>query len=268
MSHSDYRDILRSRLQLRLKRNPRYSLRAYAKDLGVSPGRLSEILSGKQGLSASSATKIAQRLGLNQVESSHFCNLVEAQDARSLKKKILAQKALQNEEALSLSRKILSEAEFSPIASWVHMAIMELTNIVSDLSVDAIAKRLGLARLRVSEAFNALVKGGFLIKRKSKWEQTEKNLSTTEDLPSSVIVSYHQEILDKAAIAIEQQSVSERDFSSLMISLNESELKEYKELIRAFRKKINNKAESSTTSKDQIYNLSIQFFRITERERL
>ena len=40
--------------------NPRYSLRNFAKDLGVSPGRLSLILANKSGIGRKTTTRIAQ----------------------------------------------------------------------------------------------------------------------------------------------------------------------------------------------------------------
>jgi len=42
----DYRKILRDELETRFQRNRHYSLRAFARDLGVTPARLSDALSG------------------------------------------------------------------------------------------------------------------------------------------------------------------------------------------------------------------------------
>jgi AraC-like DNA-binding protein len=41
---SDYRALLASEMMHRKSRNSAYSLRAYARDLGISPSRLSEVL--------------------------------------------------------------------------------------------------------------------------------------------------------------------------------------------------------------------------------
>lgn len=80
----DYRIILRSELAERCKHNPNYSLRAFARDLGIAPSRVSEILSGKQGLSRKAALSIAERLGLSTEEAEAFADLVDCRHCRTL----------------------------------------------------------------------------------------------------------------------------------------------------------------------------------------
>ncbi|MGZ3710379.1 MAG: hypothetical protein ACXVBE_01430 [Bdellovibrionota bacterium] len=46
----DYREKIRQAMESRAARNPRYSMRSFAKDLGISPSRLSEVLKGRYGL--------------------------------------------------------------------------------------------------------------------------------------------------------------------------------------------------------------------------
>ena len=50
----DYRDILSDQFNVRRKVNARYSLRAFARDMSISPSRLSEVISGKGDLSRES----------------------------------------------------------------------------------------------------------------------------------------------------------------------------------------------------------------------
>jgi hypothetical protein len=64
-----YRDLLKRELESRCGRNPRYSLRAFAKDLGLSAPRLSHVLNGRFGLSRAAAEAIADKLGLVGVEA-------------------------------------------------------------------------------------------------------------------------------------------------------------------------------------------------------
>lgn len=67
----------------RCQRNPRYSLRSFARDLGFSPPRLSVILNGKFGLSRSAAEKISKVLPMNPQKQVWFADSVESQHARS-----------------------------------------------------------------------------------------------------------------------------------------------------------------------------------------
>lgn len=82
-SFTDYREFLREVLAMRVKRNPHYSQRAFARDLGLLPSRLNQILNGKLGLSPVAALQLAGRLGLQSGERDFFYDLVLSQSARS-----------------------------------------------------------------------------------------------------------------------------------------------------------------------------------------
>jgi plasmid maintenance system antidote protein VapI len=46
-----FKDFINREFDLRSSKNGSYSLRAFARDLGISPQRLSHLLSGKKGIS-------------------------------------------------------------------------------------------------------------------------------------------------------------------------------------------------------------------------
>lgn len=62
--------------------NPRYSLRAFADFIGLSPSKLSEIFSGKKGLSLDRAEEVSQRLKLKGREKAIFMLSVQVQHSR------------------------------------------------------------------------------------------------------------------------------------------------------------------------------------------
>ena len=59
-------EILTMMMHQRILKNPGYSLRAYARDLGMSVSTLSGILKGLQNLSLQRAEDIALRLGIKR----------------------------------------------------------------------------------------------------------------------------------------------------------------------------------------------------------
>lgn len=77
----DYRTILKSQLQRRQELNPKYSLRAFAKKLEISPSKISELLSGKKKLSSKRAEIIANRLGLIGKERELFILSTQVESA-------------------------------------------------------------------------------------------------------------------------------------------------------------------------------------------
>jgi transcriptional regulator with XRE-family HTH domain len=72
MHHMHYRDILKNQLQRRQAMNPRYSLRSFAAKLGVSPSKISEVISGKKKLSVDRLEVLAKKLGLSSFEREIF----------------------------------------------------------------------------------------------------------------------------------------------------------------------------------------------------
>lgn len=93
----NYISILKTAFELRQKRNPRYSLRKYAKDLQLTPMHLSYILRGQRGLSRKKAESIAQFLRLSYSDRITFLRIVSALSARAFKERNLAQLGLRNE---------------------------------------------------------------------------------------------------------------------------------------------------------------------------
>src|SRR4051812_38586667 len=64
--------ILQSRFAALQSKNPSYSIRAFAKKAGVSPGTLSLILLGKRAASKKLAARIAEKLLLDPQERSEM----------------------------------------------------------------------------------------------------------------------------------------------------------------------------------------------------
>ena len=60
--HSDYRNYLKAELVKRSQGNPKYSLRAYAQQLKMSPGQLSRVLQNKKRMSHEKALEVSSLL--------------------------------------------------------------------------------------------------------------------------------------------------------------------------------------------------------------
>src|ERR1700733_636214 len=64
--------FLREEFQKLSSRNPKYSIRAFSRKLGISPATLSRILSGKQTPRNQVIDKIGKKLGLSQQQLDSF----------------------------------------------------------------------------------------------------------------------------------------------------------------------------------------------------
>ena len=158
----DYREILMSELEERRERNPQYSQRAFARDLGMQSGRLNEVLNGKQGLSRRWARVIATKLGFGFLEKAHFVDLVVQQHGRSANERNAADVRLMTRRE-GVSYRQLELDQFALIADWYHIAILELSKL-DDFRNDAkwIADILRVSLSRINEALFTLERLGFL----------------------------------------------------------------------------------------------------------
>ena len=83
-------EFLTAEFSKRKLRNETYSLRAFARDLAVSPSRLSEVLSGQHGLSEKTADLIAAKLRLKPREREFWRDLILSESSRNQKVRELA----------------------------------------------------------------------------------------------------------------------------------------------------------------------------------
>lgn len=68
MKKVDYAGELADVLEKRKLKNPKYSARALARDIGLDPGDLTNILNGKKRITTKAAYKIGLHFGLKDEE--------------------------------------------------------------------------------------------------------------------------------------------------------------------------------------------------------
>ena len=136
---NDFLNFLHSELERRKEINHRYSLRAFAKHLEVSPGILSRYLNGKRGFTPEAIDHLGSRLNLSPEE------VLQYQKQQKVKK----------DQVLDFTQ--LDNDKFNVLSEWYYGTIMQLPllkNYKND--IDWISKTLGLKKSVVKEALKAL----------------------------------------------------------------------------------------------------------------
>ncbi|MEK7691021.1 MAG: TIGR02147 family protein, partial [Bdellovibrionota bacterium] len=145
---------LAGELESRCQRNPKYSLRAFARDLAISAPRLSRVLSGTEGISRSAATSLGKRLGLSKEETTHLCYLAESQFARSRIRRAQARKLIELRAGADSN---LQLDAFKIVSDWYHFALLELTLTTGfQNDPDWMARQLGISIHEVRGALERL----------------------------------------------------------------------------------------------------------------
>lgn len=261
--YKNYRIYLKDELATRTQANSQYSLRAFARDLKVSPQILSLVMNGKKNISAEAAVAIANRLGLSTQETSYFRDLVELSQAKSdsLREIIRYRLGLY---ADNQPYRVLQEDVFKIIADWHHYALLELT-FTKGFKKDPswVARRLGISALQAREAIERLLRLELLEEADGTLRKTEVNIATTQDIPSAALKRLAFQFLEKAAEALEDQDVSERDFGSMTMAIDPDRIPEAKKMIRKFRRDLAILLE--TGKRTEVYTFSSELFRVTKR---
>ncbi|WII73400.1 TIGR02147 family protein [Bdellovibrio sp. 22V] len=249
MKYGEVAELINKVLEKRRLRNPHYSLRAFARDLKVSPSRVSNIVTGKALPGKIVRRRLATSLHLNKSEVEYLNYLIEKTRHRAKDSRNAHQ---------------LTEKDYAFLPEWYHYAIlnlMETTSFQSD--VEVIAQRLALAPETVQDSLNKLLKSGLIKNTPKGYAPTYKNLTSTSDIPSSALKYFHNQLINKGLDSLIRDPVDIRDITSIIIPSNPENIYKVKMLAREFRKQANELLEQG--EKTEVYSVCVQIYPLTQR---
>jgi uncharacterized protein (TIGR02147 family) len=232
--------------------NPRYSLRAFSRKVGLNPGALSGILNGKRNVSSKLAVRIAEKLLLDPQERSELFS-----QFRILRHRIDSEK-----ETTEYRR--LSAAQFKIVAEWEHFAVLSLMR-TKEFKSDSewIAERLGLTHSRVRDVIQRLIEAGMVeLSVDGDLKRVHSNYRTTDDIADLSLRRSHIQSLELAHRSLEQDAVSTRDHTWVMFAMDPKKLSMAKEKIRRFQDELAELVEAGDQT--EVYRLSMHFFPLTK----
>lgn len=237
----------------RQRGNSAYSLRAYARDLGIPPSTLSQVLLGNRSLPLKNVDRVLKCIKLTAKERTLFF------DSLSRKNLSIDQIQVRAED----DRFILDESHYQVIAEWEHYAALTLFDCAGfKASVESIAEKLGVSRVRAEVVTQNLLRTGLLSQPTSgKLARTHAKIRTTEDTSSQALAASHRENLQIGERKLREIDLMKRDFSALVVAIDPAKMPEAKAIIREFRRKMTSLLETGTRS--EVYQLAIQFYPLT-----
>lgn len=242
--YHDYRNYLRDELARRIHRNARFSLRSFARQLGLAPSTLSEVLTGNHGLSEASSRRVASRLGFSQPEQVHWSSLTGG----------------------GKPKKRLSPRSLEQLREWYDYAALEVLKIQKSPSAASIARALGVPKVLIAASLKRLEANGLCQRRgKNGWRVRHTVNETSNETPSSVIRGLHAQLLDKAKQSLDEQSMQQRSFQAVVTAVPRKRLKDYFERLLKFRTELMQEF-AKESELDSVYCLSMGFFELTKME--
>lgn len=260
MQQITFEKILNTSFEKRLKKNPSYSLRAFARDIGVTSSNLSKAMNGQRGFAKDTLQTMSIRLGLNTEETQLFKSLCESKFAKSKKAKQEAAEKLK--QALLYNVKIADD-KVALISDWYHMAILALMCTSGFKSnIKWIADRLLIHEKIATQAVERLMSLGVVSEVNGQWETTGNLFVDPKGIPSAAVKEFHHQVLKKADDAIDMQGLDDREIASVVFPFSKSKMKEAKERIKKFREDFS--LEFSEGNNEEVYGLTMHFFQISQ----
>jgi uncharacterized protein (TIGR02147 family) len=261
----DPRDYIKFEHELRRARRQSYSMRAFARDLSVSPSSLNDFLKGRVGMSRSRIESIAEKLKWSEMRKEHFIDLVQAKfdkDPGVRQTSLMKSKARLKNGSYGLSLD-----SFKVISDWYHLVIRELCDVKEGMTVAKIAKELSLSPLTAGKAVKRLLKLELLKETENGLKPTEFGSHFGDEAPSEAIVEFHTQILELAQKAMRDVPFEDRESHSLIFSVPKENLpKMHAELKTAILQIANKYAHGQNMNTIQA--LSLQVFPVWEEKGL
>jgi uncharacterized protein (TIGR02147 family) len=243
------RKLLNKEFEDRQSRNSRYSLRAFARDLGIDSSSLSQVLSGKRKLTPTAAAQVADKLKLPTSSRRRFF-LSFGTDVAELAEAEL---------------RVLQDQQFETlITDWRYYAVLNLILIKAfDPTLKRIARAMRMSEEETKEIIETLEYLGFLkVDSKGRYSREAPKLDTARGTPSEIIRKAHSEELKLALKRLMEVPLEKRFFTSRTFAINSKNLPQARELIRKFRTELSALLEDG--DEDEVYLFAVQLFPLTE----
>lgn len=240
---------VQAEFRARKKRNGSYSVRAFARDLGLSPSHLSEFLSGKSNLSHEKADLLADKLKLQGEHRSHWSDLLTVHSKYKKDRDAATFRICQRMETIQGA---ISEKVFRTISDWYFFALICFFGGNPQWTTEELCSRTGLSEDQIEEAIDTLVELQLLRPIDNGYEPTDDYSFVGNNLPSEAIKKSHGQILDKAKQALESFDMTERESQSCFVSIPQNQLATFYSELR--KRVLETAAEFSTANvdKDQV----------------
>jgi uncharacterized protein (TIGR02147 family) len=230
----------------RCKRNPAYSLRAYAKYLEIDQSFLSKLLKGQRPFTHQLAETLGPKLGLKQKQIKQIFSAGTASMPGFL---------------------TISDDEFEVLSEWHHFAIIELSKTNGfEFNLRQIAQRLGLHVEAVRAALERLSRLGFIRLSDGNLKVLSPNTTwSNTKMTSAARKKFQRALLEKSIVALDHVPFELREHGSVTIAINKKRLPEFKEKLKEMRKELSDFFQGSGEKNlDEVYQLTISFFPLTK----
>lgn len=267
----DYRLFLVDAFNAKNEKDESFSFRTFARMAGSSsPNYLQLIRDRKINIQDDAISPIAKGLELKKKEEEFLRVLVRFDQSKThAQKDVFFQAILQKREYKSI--KTLTTEHYQFFSHWYIPVIRELIvrkDYPDDISWLEKIINPPISDSKIRKGIKLLSKLDLIKKNKttSKWEQTNRVISTASEVFSHAIIKYHRDVIALASEAIERFKKPERDIRSITIGLSDKGLKEAKKRLESFWKEMLDFGDSQQNV-TRVFQLNTQLFPLSDEDK-
>lgn len=248
----NFKDLIKEELENRRVKNPRYSLRALARDLEISPASLSGILNGTKTPSTRVIKKCGSNLAWPKTTIEKF--LHEAKQKREIDKLKQDQMRLVMDEDFPDSDKV----------TWMTFAVSRLSALDDNsASPNWIADRINITKAEAKKALNFLLKYNCIQIKNNKMIFIKRPTIAT-NYQTKTALDIQESMLDIAKNSLRQTPAEYRFGVVRFSSMDRNRVAKIGEIIRRFCFDI--EKATQTESAQDLYSTVIQVFPLEKQK--
>jgi len=249
------------------KKNPSFSLRAWARNLGFkSHSPLHLMLAGKRSIPKKYVPAFVEYFDFSSKEEIYFESLIELERAGDPAKKEFYLKRLRGLSPRPPVRMVEVE-HFTCLRDPLHIIIMEMTALKGFKPEPKwIQSRVSykVSLNDIEEAIDRLIGLGLLKENADgSLARTHAHITNRADIADRAVQEYHGNVSKLAAESVFAQALSEREYNAYSLNIKKSRMPRAKEMIREFVKRFIREVEAAPSEGEETYHLNVQFFGLT-----
>jgi uncharacterized protein (TIGR02147 family) len=237
-SNKSFSDYLLNELADRQAKNPRYSLRAFARSLDVEPSLLSKLMREKYRFNESLILDLGHKLKLNESV---------LQDYIKKNGVMVSNQALVN----------LDDQQFSQIANIFCRTVLNLVEITQTLDVEALSKAFQISVAEANQHIENLLDLNFIERTENnKYKRVSKTVAYNSNSETEKISA---DLLKKLLLfthdSIDKTHFDDRLSANLFFKISKASLPRFEKKMQKFVQEMNRLTMYDANEHDAVYSL-------------
>lgn len=261
--------LLKKYLERKQKVNPKYSLRAFARDLEVNAGFVSRMLNGTQEVPLKRLGQLAKILELDAVALKDLKKAIafEFMSEIGISSKDMAINSKQS--LVTFEEKAMTAKEMSVLSPWYNIAILELCTCENfQANSKWIAERLNITVAQAEKSVSYLQTNGYIKEEDGQLIKTHKHVRLPTKQSAEIVRHFHKNMMELAVKEMFQKtdnkSFNERLITSTSIAVNPENIPAAKERLAEMQLEIAEMLREGGCT--EVYDLTLALFPLTKSQ--